>query len=138
MNNKAQAHYILALVVIFILVILLIFALSSDVNFSIKITKSDFEKGEEIILFYEVENGLIYGDISDIKFTYSLINKDGFAVKDGSFPIPDLNNRQKNSSYVSIDTNFLSRGEYRIWAEVEYIKYGTIEGKRLSLNLFII
>ena len=137
MNNKAQVSYLLALIAIFILVVLLIMALSSDVNFSIKITKSDFDQGEEIVLFYEVENGLIFGDISDITFTYSVINKDGFVVQDDSFSIPDLRNGQRNSSFVTIYTNSFSRGEYRIWAEVEYLKYGYIEGKRLSLYMSI-
>ena len=62
---------------------LLVFAfiLTSNVNYSININSLQIPSGEDTKLFYEIENGLIFDDIYNVKFIYSIQDKNG-NVKD--------------------------------------------------------
>ncbi len=140
MNNHAQANLSTVIVVVGIIaifIILILFA-SSNVGYSVNINDSEFRRGTDIILSYEIENGLLFEEIKNVKFVYSIHDKYNHIRLNDTVDIGQMSSRSTVSDKIIIETNSLFTGEYTIWTNIEYWKSGKLEKKYLSLDFTIV
>jgi len=139
MNNKGQGPIVnfIALAVLLLIIIFLIFALSQNVGYSIRINESEIPKGIDIYLSYTIENSLLFEDINNVQFNYSISNEYGLNQIQDSVPIGPMGARTERSDNILLETSDLSRGEYTIWTNIHYWRGGKLEAKYFSLKLII-
>lgn len=126
-----------AVLFVIILVILMIFVLSSDVNLSIKIDKKEVNQGGDITLDYEIENGYWFNEAKYVKLEWEILNKNGFQRQNETINYYTLQPHEKKTNSVVIETSKLVSGQYTLWVHLDYWVMGKWETKHLSLEFII-
>ena len=94
--------------------------------------------GNDIILDYDVNNGLVFQSISNVKFGYSVQKINDYDVNYEIIELGELDSRENIHNVVIIRTNSMDLGDYRIWTFLEYWKEGKLQREYLSLDVTLI
>lgn len=127
----------IAFIAVCIVVIVLLFLPSLDVNYSIRMHQSEIPRGTNVTLFYEVENGLLFQDIDNVWFNYSIKSKSGQTQKTGSKYLDTIKSWNTVSGYVWLEISKLWPGEYVIHTTINYYPDDVLKTKYLTLELTI-
>ena len=139
MDSKAQITP-LNLIIVFvalIIIILLIYSLSSSVGFAIRINDSDVPQGVEAVLSYDIKNSMLIGEIKNVVFEFSINDQNDNIVKNETRNLGTINALSNKEGEIVIDTYDLAKGKYTIWTSMHYWTNEKLESKHLSLELTI-
>lgn len=120
------------------MIIFFIFILTSDVNLSINIDKTEVEQGTDIILHYEIDNGHWFYDVNNLEIEWIVLNKFNQVETNGSENYKILKPHENRVENIKIDTsNFNIEGKHTIWVHLDYWINGKWESKHLSVEFTI-
>lgn len=137
LDDNGQVSFYVLLIVIFFVSIFLLYLLSSDVGYKIAVNQSEFQRGENIVLSYDINNGRVFDDVSNVKFAYAIDKTGEYDLEYTTIEIGSISARATASDIAVIKTYGLDEGEYRIWTFIEYWIGGKLERSYLSLDVTV-
>jgi len=130
LDSLAIVFIIWGILLIFLTMFVIIILSQDPVSFSIRLEKSNFTRGEDLILHYKVSNSWSKS-ISDIIIATEIENI-GHKNESKYENVKIFNNLE---GIYKLDTNKLNKGKYRILVDLSYIdKKGERQDKNLSLE----
>lgn len=137
-NKKAQVNPYIILVVAFILILLFMLIIISDITLSINIDKDTVDEGSNVILSYEISNDRFFDDAKNVELEYTILNSRNIEKKSEKIDIGIIKPRSKIQNNIILSTSNFDSGEYTIWVHLDYWISGKWETKHLSLKFNVI
>jgi hypothetical protein len=122
----------------------LFFGAYFTVSCKISLSENEVIQGNNVDLYYEIDNKLLLDDIHDVEFSYWVEHSGNIVVSKEIVEIPLISRLNSYKSGVEVDTSSLDKGKYTIWTQTTYsigkggAGVGNRESKLLSLDFYII
>jgi len=139
-------QYIIIIAYITILAFLIGLFVSSyfTVGCKINLSQNEVIQGNDVDLFYEIDNKMLTEDIFNVEFKYWVQQGENIVVPQEIVEIPKISRLESYKSRVEVDLSNLDNGKYTIWTQTTYdvgggkTGVGNRESKLLSLYVYII